>query len=69
MFEQRDRIREFEIGEPHKKIDQGWVSLERGQSVDGEEFFKGLERQEQELGRKRNPVQNVESGLGGDHNP
>ena len=53
MFEQRDQIREFEIGELHRKIDQGWASLERGEGVDGKQFFKRLEREEQELVRRR----------------
>lgn len=53
LFEERDRIRELQIRELRHKINQGWTSLERGQWVDGEEFFKGLEREEQELGRKR----------------
>ena len=53
LFEERDRIRELKIQELRKKINEGWASLERGEGVDGEEFFKGLEREEQELGRKR----------------
>ncbi len=53
LFEERDRIRELQIRELGHKINQGWSSLERGQWVDGEEFFKGLEREEQERGRKR----------------
>jgi len=53
LFEQRERIRELQIRELRKKINQGLASLERGQWVDGEEFFQGLEREEQELVRKR----------------
>ncbi len=53
LFEQRDKIRELQIRELSQKINQGWASLERGPSVDGEEFFKALEREEQALGRKR----------------
>jgi antitoxin ParD1/3/4 len=53
LFEQRDRIRELQIQELRKKINEGWASLERGEGVDGEEFFRGLERDEQEQRRKR----------------
>jgi len=53
LFEERDRIRKLQIRELRQKINRGWASLERGQGVDGEEFFKGLEREEKELGRKR----------------
>jgi len=53
LFEQRERIRELQIQELRHKINQGWSSLKRGQWVDGEEFFKGLEREEQDLGHKR----------------
>ena len=53
LFEQRDRIRELQIQELQKKINEGLASLERGEGVDGEEFFRGLEREERELRRKR----------------
>jgi antitoxin ParD1/3/4 len=53
LFEQRDRIRELQIRDLRRKIDQGWESLERGEGVDGGTFFKGLEREEQERQRKR----------------
>ena len=53
LFEERDRIRELQIQELRKKINKGWASLEQGEGVDGEEFFRALEREEQELARKR----------------
>ena len=53
LFEQRDRIRELQVQELRKKINEGWASLERGEGVDGEEFFRGLEREERKRGRKR----------------
>jgi len=56
LFEERDRIREIQIQQLRKKIDEGWASLERGEGVDGEEFFRGLDREERELGRKRKPA-------------
>ena len=53
LFEERDRLRELQIRELQRKINEGWASLERGEGVNGEEFFRGLEREERELGRKR----------------
>jgi len=53
LFEERERIRELQIQELRHKINQGWSSLKRGHWVDGEEFFQGLEREEQELVHKR----------------
>jgi antitoxin ParD1/3/4 len=53
LFEQRDRIQKLQLREIRRKIDQGWASLERGEGIDGEEFFKSLEREEQALDHKR----------------
>ena len=53
LFEDRDRIRELQIQELRKKINRGWASLEHGEGVDGEEFFKALEREERKRARKR----------------
>lgn len=53
LFEERDRIRKLQIRELRRKIHEGWASLERGEGLDGEEFFRRLEREEQELRRKR----------------
>jgi antitoxin ParD1/3/4 len=53
LFEQRDRIRELQLRDIRNRIDQGWASLERGETIDGEQFFRRLEREEQELARKR----------------
>jgi len=53
LFEERERIREIQIQELRKKIDRGWASLERGEGVDGEEFFRALEREERALARER----------------
>ena len=51
LFEERDRIREMQVRELRKRINEGWASLERGEGVDGEEFFRLLEREERK--RKR----------------
>lgn len=53
LFEERDRVRELQIRVLRKKINEGWVSLERGEGLDGEEFFERLAREERALGRKR----------------
>ena len=53
LFEERDRIRELQIRGLQRKINEGWAALERGEGVDGEEFFKALAREEKELERKR----------------
>lgn len=53
LFEERDRIRKLQIQELRKKIDEGWSSLHRGERVDGEEFLRGLEREERERARRR----------------
>lgn len=53
LLEERDRIRQLQIRELRKKINAGWASLERGEGVDGEEFFKALERDEKKIGSKR----------------
>jgi antitoxin ParD1/3/4 len=53
LFEERDRIRKLQIQELRKKINKGWASLQHGEGVDGEEFFRALEREERELARKR----------------
>src|SRR6266566_9652922 len=45
LFEERDRLRELQIRDLQWKINEGWASLERGEGVNGEEFFRGLERQ------------------------
>jgi hypothetical protein len=52
IFEERDRIQQFQIHALRKKINLGWASLERGVGVDGEEFFRTLGHEERELARK-----------------
>jgi len=52
LFEQRERIRELQVRDIRKKIDEGWRSLERGEGIDAEEVFQTLAREEQRLMRK-----------------
>lgn len=53
LFEEKEHLRELQVRDIRKKIDQGWASLARGETVDGEEFFRRLTREEQEMPRKR----------------
>jgi len=53
FLEERDQVRQVQTQELRKKIDKGLESLERGEGVDGEEFFDALEGDERELRRKR----------------
>ena len=46
LLEERDQLRQLQIQELRKKIDQGFESLRRGQSVDGGDFFRALAREE-----------------------
>lgn len=55
LFELRDRAQEVQLRSIRRKIDQGWNSLARDEAIDGEAFFKKLEREEQKL-RKRKQV-------------
>lgn len=47
LFEQRERIRELQLRDIRRKIDAGWRSLERGEGIEGEAFFKSLGREEE----------------------
>jgi antitoxin ParD1/3/4 len=51
LFEERDRIRELQVRELRKRINEGWASLERGAGVEGEEFFRLLEQEERKRRR------------------
>ena len=51
LFERREQIRELQVRELRKRINQGWASLERGEGVDGDEFFRLLEREERKRRR------------------
>lgn len=53
FLEERDQVRQVQTQELRKKIDKGLESLERGEGVDGEEFFDALEREERGLTRRR----------------
>ena len=53
LMEGRDSVRFTALAEFHAEIDRRLASLDRGESVDGEEFFAQLEREETVLRRKR----------------
>jgi antitoxin ParD1/3/4 len=52
LFEERDHLRKLQLRELRKQINQGWASLERGEAVDGAEFFRTLAREEKAMARK-----------------
>ena len=51
LLADRDELMELRKQELRKKIAMGLDSLQRGEGIDGEEFFAGLEREELELER------------------
>ncbi len=53
LLEERDQIRRLQIRELRKKINAGLASLEHDEGIDGERFFRALEREERSLERKR----------------
>ena len=53
LMEEHDRVRRIQVQKLRKRIDEGWTSLERGEGVDGDLFFRALAREEEYLGRKR----------------
>ena len=53
LLEEHDEVRKIQLQELRKKINEGLASLERGEGVDGDVFFRALEREEKELTRKR----------------
>ena len=57
LLSERDNVMELRKQELRKKIAQGLESLGRGESVDGDEFFAQLERDERRLaGREPQPA-------------
>jgi antitoxin ParD1/3/4 len=53
LLEDHDHVRAAHLAGFRKEIDRRSASLDRGESVDGEEFFAELERDEAALRRKR----------------
>ena len=49
LLQDRDEVREVRLQELRKKIAEGFDSLERGDWVDGEEFFERLRQREEKL--------------------
>ncbi|MGA2688398.1 MAG: hypothetical protein ABSE85_10050 [Candidatus Korobacteraceae bacterium] len=43
------KIRELQLREIRRKIDAAWASLERGDGIEGTDFFECLEREERGL--------------------
>jgi antitoxin ParD1/3/4 len=53
LMEERDQLLAMRKEELRKKIAAGYESLRRSEGIDGDEFFAALEREEEELSRKR----------------
>lgn len=46
LFEEQERIRAARLESLRRKIDEGWAEAERGDLIDGIEFFRQLQREE-----------------------
>ena len=53
LFEDRERLREAQVRELRRKIDEGWASLREGRYVDGESFFRELQQEAKQRTAKR----------------
>ncbi len=53
LFQDHERIREARLQSLTHKIDEGWAAAERGDLIDGDDFFRRLEREEKPSVRKR----------------
>jgi len=51
LLEQRERFRQTRLQDIRKKINDGWEAIQRGDVIDGEEFFASLAKKERR--RKR----------------
>src|ERR1700690_1993595 len=51
LLEDHDRVRVAQLAESRGEMDRRMASLDRGKSIDGEEFFADLEREETALRR------------------
>ncbi len=53
LFEDHESVREARLQSIRRKIEEGWAAAERGDLIDGEEFFRQLEGEEKLRARKR----------------
>ena len=53
LLREQDGLKQQRIAEVRKKIDRGIDQLDRGEGIDGGEFFEKLRRREDEALRKR----------------
>lgn len=56
MSQHQQRRDEVQVQSIRQKIDEGWEAAERGDLLDGEDFFRQLEREEKIADRKRRRV-------------
>jgi antitoxin ParD1/3/4 len=52
LMDQRDQEQKHRLAAIRSKIDAGLQSLDRGARIDGETFFKSLEREERSRSRR-----------------
>ena len=53
LLEEHDHLRQVRLQEMRLKIQEGWDSLRRGESVDGEEFMAQLGTELDQRGKKK----------------
>ena len=53
LMEQRDEVVELQKDEMRRKIQEGWDALQRGEKLDGEAVFDRIEKELEEMERKR----------------
>ena len=49
VLEEQDRMRALRLADFHAAVQERLASLDQGEGMDGAEFFKSLEREEQRL--------------------
>jgi len=53
LLQERDELRQQRIRAAREKIDRGIAQLDRGEGLDGEEFFEGLKQKAKKKRHKR----------------
>ena len=53
LFADQERLREARLQLVRRKIEEGWADAQRGDLIDGEDFFRQLELEEKVSVRKR----------------
>ena len=53
LLQERDELRQQRVRAVREKIDRGIAQLDRGEGLDGEEFFEGLKQKAKKKRHKR----------------